>query len=1066
MEGLLRTFGEDEGVAARLDKLAKLKKPTTRGRVPFAPVAASAWAFVTASIARNSGGKTVWVVCPNLRVQETLHAEGEVWHPDVRLFPELSLAGGVSGTADPDIQAERFGILRSLTEEKADTRYGRVILILEESLADEVPKPGSWEGHELRFREGGTLDLAGLPPRLEEAGYERATQVTERGQYAIRGGILDIFSWQMSLPARIELFGDEIESIREFGIHDQISVGRLGECQILLNAEGEEPETCPLTDYIELEQHRVIALEVECEIAHARVSADLVERDSSSLPELAIYDFESVTVREGDPVMGETKRQLFFRRIQDWQSDGWAVTIFCNNRGELDRLQEILVGAGIDVDDLRLELGQISRGFSFPQAKLAVLSDAEIFGRYQRVQSRRVAVRPTRVLAQRAQIDFAELDEGDPVVHADHGIARYRGITEQTFGDGPPREVIELEFDQHSKLYVPLDQSHLVSRYVGLTRKMPKLSSLADQKWSRTKATAQKAVLEYAQKLLKVQAERETGRGYAFEPDTKWQSEFEQAFLFKETPDQITAIAETKRDMEMDTPMERLICGDVGFGKTEVAIRAAFKAVMGGKQVAILVPTTVLAQQHFQTFQERMADWPITVDTLSRFRTPKEQKEVIRKLAEGEIDICVGTHRLISKDVKFKDLGLVVIDEEQRFGVKHKERFKELFSLIDVLTLSATPIPRTLYLSLMGARDMSTIETPPPNRIPVETTICAYDQRVIRDVINREVARQGQVYFLHNRVHDIEKVRDKIAELCPGVRVEIGHGQMDEEQLEEIMHRFVDGKFDVLVCTTIIESGLDIPNANTIIIDRADRFGLADLYQLRGRVGRSNHKAYAYLMLPREMMLGGDASKRIGAIKEFSSLGSGFRIAMRDLEIRGAGNILGTTQSGHVTAVGFDLYCKMLRQAVDRARGKSVRSPMETQLRLDFIVTNESAWRGDDREKTPCFIPSDYMPEATLRIQAYKSLAEASSQKRLKKIEQEWRDRFGKLPQEAENLLTVTAIRLAATHSNIPSVEVKEDKLMLIRNDAYILMDGKFPRLTGYEGAHRLRRILEMLRST
>jgi transcription-repair coupling factor (superfamily II helicase) len=495
--------------------------------------------------------------------------------------------------------------------------------------------------------------------------------------------------------------------------------------------------------------------------------------------------------------------------------------------------------------------------------------------------------------------------------------------------------------------------------------------------------------------------------------------------------------------------MDRLICGDVGFGKTEVAIRAAFKAVMEGKQVAVLTPTTVLAQQHFETFRQRMLDYPVRIEMLSRFRSQAEQRKVLQGLREGGVDVVVGTHRLISGDVIFRDLGLVVIDEEQRFGVLHKEKFKELFKLVDVLTLSATPIPRTLYLSLIGVKDMSTIETPPLNRLPVETVICGYDERIIRDAINRELERQGQIYFLHNRVQSIQKVRDRIAELCPAARVEFGHGQMDADELEEVMHRFVSGKIDVLVCTTIIESGLDIPNANTIIIDRADRFGLADLYQLRGRVGRAEHKAYAYLLLPRELMTVGAARKRINAIQQYSSLGAGFRIAMRDLEIRGAGSILGTAQSGHIMAVGFDLYCQLLRQAVAQLKGEKLRPRLEVEVRLDFVAGNEGEYLAAGPDKlVPAFIPASYITDAALRIQAYRNFAEITTQEQLQRLRREWRDRFGKWPDAVDNLFLLNEIKLSAARARVSRVEAREGKLMLTRRGDFILVGGKFPRLT------------------
>jgi transcription-repair coupling factor (superfamily II helicase) len=680
------------------------------------------------------------------------------------------------------------------------------------------------------------------------------------------------------------------------------------------------------------------------------------------------------------------------------------------------------------------------------------------------------------------------------VVHLEHGIGRYEGMRAVPCADGREEQVLVVVFANDARLYVPMEQSYLLSRYVGVGRQNPPLSTLGDGKWSKAKANAEKAVYDYAARLLSVHAERETAQGFAFPPDNKWQREFESSFLFKETPDQLNAIAAVKADMEGEQPMDRLICGDVGFGKTEVAIRAAFKAVMGGKQVAVLVPTTVLAQQHYHTFRERMSDYPVTVEVLSRFRTQAEQRKAVQAAREGTADIIVGTHRLLSKDIAFKNLGLVVIDEEQRFGVLHKERFKEMFKLVDMITLSATPIPRTLYLSLMGAKDMSTIETPPLNRIPVETFICPHDERIIRDAIQRELARQGQVYFLHNRVQSIEKTRDRIAKLCPKARLVIGHGQMNEHELEDVMQQFVSGEADVLISTTIIESGLDIPNANTIIIDRADRFGLADLYQLRGRVGRAQHKAYAYLMLPRDMMTLGEARKRINAIKQYSSLGAGFKIAMRDLEIRGAGNILGTAQSGHIVNIGFDLYCSLLKQAIAKLKGEKVRARLEVVLRLDFVALREAEWRegkakGEGRKAkdgspsradgsgrsplafrpspslAPAFIPVNYIGEAQPRIQAYRRLAEVTTQEALDALRATWRDRFGPLLPPVENLLLLTEIKLAAAGRKVSIVEVKEDKVILTRHGDFVQIGGKFPRVSASDPSERIREVLRLIRA-
>src|SRR6266550_3472049 len=749
--------------------------------------------------------------------------------------------------------------------------------------------------------------------------------------------------------------------------------------------------------------------------------------------------------------------------------------------------------------------GSLARGFCFPAANLVVLSAAELFGRFA-VHPRRL-LRLRRAERHRAQIDFSELAEGDLVVHLEHGVGRFLGLekfpvgqvrrrpdasqastaTPKAFGvalqqQAQPQEVLVLEFADEARLYVPLEQAYLVSRYVGAGKKSPPLSSLGDGKWARATIKAAASIFDYAGKMLAIQEERQMQPGYAFTPDTKWQAEFERSFPFRETPDQMKAIFDTKIDMERPRPMDRLICGDVGFGKTEVAVRAAFKTVMDGKQVAVLAPTTVLAQQHFEVFRQRMLDYPIRIEMLSRFRSHAEQKKVLQLLREGGADIVIGTHRLISGDVVFKDLGVVVIDEEQRFGVLHKEKFKELFKLVDVLTLSATPIPRTLYLSLVGVKDMSTIETPPPNRLPVETVVSAYDERIIRAAIDRELERQGQVFFLHNRVASIERVRERIVHLCAQARVEIGHGQMDADELEAVMARFIAGKIDVLVCTTIIESGLDIPNANTIIIDRADQFGLADLYQLRGRVGRAEHKAYAYLLLPREMMTVGAARKRISAIKQYSSLGAGFRIAMRDLEIRGAGSMLGTAQSGHIVAVGFDLYCQLLKQAVAQIKGKRPRFRLDVDLNLDFVATNEAEFvappipgsrglpsvgaRGEaaSPEKIPAFIPITYVSDPSLRIRAYRDVAEVTTQEQLDRLRRDWRDRFGPFPPPVDNLFGLIEIKLAAAKSGINRVEVRERKLMLTRRGDFILVAGKFPRLVEAKIEQHLGEILELIK--
>jgi transcription-repair coupling factor (superfamily II helicase) len=836
--------------------------------------------------------------------------------------------------------------------------------------------------------------------------------------------------------------------------------------------------------------------------------------------------FRPMVERAADPHVAEAQRREFFGQLHRWLRQGFSVHMFCNNEGERQRFEEIWKEYGLESPPNQqspagrrqrrdrgpaLRLGNLSRGFLCAEARRVIVTDAEIFGRYKVQRPRRLKSPHAAATRSALDIDFTELEEGDYVVHLQHGIARFLGVkfvpsaSPRKRSDGPAaatadgEECLVLEYaagdDEQTppKLYVPVTEAHLVSKYVGAGKARPALHTLGGARWTKTKAEAERAVHDLASELLSIQAARALQAGHAFDGDNSWQREFEGSFLFEETPDQFRAIAAAKADMEAPKPMDRLICGDVGYGKTEVALRGAFKAVMGGKQVAVLVPTTVLAQQHFNTFRERMADYPIRIELLSRFRTPREQKRVVRDLAAGAVDIVIGTHRLVQGDIEFKDLGLVVIDEEQRFGVLHKENFKRLRTLVDVLTLSATPIPRTLYLALTGARDMSTIETPPADRLPVETIVTAYDERVIRDAIQREMNREGQVFYLHNRVFDIEDVALRLRALVPKARILVGHGQMHADDLEQVMTTFVNGEADVLLSTTIIESGLDIPNANTIIIDRADRFGLSDLYQLRGRVGRYKHQAYAYLLVPRHARLLTDARKRISAIKQYSTLGSGFKIAMRDLEIRGAGNLLGAQQSGHITAVGFDLYCKLLKKSVSALKGEKTAPRVEVQMRLDFmtmhaaeseeaLITGKTDERdvpskGSTRAKnsgssvptivqraTAC-IPLDYVPDTSQRVGLYRKLAGIVDHVDVERLRLEWRDRFGPLPPPVERLLQIAELRALAARRGISILETKEDKLMLTRNGEFFTPGGKFPRLTQNEPEARLEEIKLLLLS-
>ncbi len=1081
--------------------LEALSKHNNLGRIPsvqrplvFAHVADSARPFLVAALAHHWRGKAenFWAVCETERAQERFAAELSTWLPEVLVFPHSEIAAVEGALPDPEISAERLGVLQRLT----DGSSGTVVVITKQALEEKVAAPRTLASATLSLGAGERADRDGLVRSLTEAGYENVPQVAERGQYAVRGGIMDVYSWQQALPVRLEWFDDQIESIREFDLDRQTSVRSLERCPLLLKVP--EAGTVALRDYLR-KKDLIVSIDAEGMDCHIQLTGTGSGRDTGSVESFEDAFYPTPFASSGRGLETPALRDAFARQVRSqvrtWDTEGYRTVINIKRDSEAPLVQKVIPDFTLNPELHILRSSVSELGFVYPAAGLAVIFAAEILGHGTRAERSAgpISGRSRRGLpTSRTQIDFTELTEGELVVHLEHGLARYRGLQTRPLpgstspdGETSTEEVMALEFAEKAKLYVPLEQAFFVSRYVGLGKRGAVLSHLGDGKWSSSKKAAEKSIYDYAAKLLKVQAMRETHPGIPFGPDGQWQKDFEDTFPYKETADQFRAINETKADMESARPMDRLICGDVGFGKTEVAIRAAFKAAAEGRQVAMLVPTTVLAQQHYENFRRRMGTFPVVVELLSRYRTAAEQTRVAEGLFDGGVDVVIGTHRLISKDVQFKNLGLLVVDEEQRFGVRHKERMKERFPNVDVLTLSATPIPRTLYLALTGARDLSTLETPPPNRFPVETVICAYDERIIRTAIDRELAREGQVYFLHNRVEDIEKVRARVQHLCPKARVDIGHGQMDEGELEEVMQRFVNGETDVLVATTIIESGLDIPNANTIIIDRADRFGLADLYQLRGRVGRGDHKAYAYLMLPRDLLTVGEARKRINAIKQYSTLGAGFKIALRDLEIRGAGNILGLAQSGHLTAVGFDLYCQLLRQAVSKLRGERVRHRVETVLRLDFAAMSEAEYAGasttaDAEEEVsspfpnevlpptvrptwPAFIAADYIEEPRLRIQAYRQIAEVTRDDEVDALQTTWRDRFGPLPPSAENLLAYIRLKLLASAHRLQQVEVRGEKVMLTRGGDYVTVAGKFPRLTSRDAPSKMRELSGLL---
>jgi transcription-repair coupling factor (superfamily II helicase) len=998
---------------------------------------------------------------------------------------------------------------------------------------------------------GERIEPLDLVEWLEARGYEPEAQVTQKGEIALRGGILDVYPITSPWPVRLEFFGDELESLRHFDPLTQISREEImsvtlppgGELGILKKQPGNlatlldylpsgtivllcEPEQLdtradeyaaqvPADDpfYIAWDEFRTEATkkgmtlldvgEGESDLVDAPDLSASTEIDECSIPFQNLDAYRPLAERAPDPQIAEAQRREFFAQLHRWLRQDYAVHVFCNNDGERQRFAEIWEEYGFGSETPSLHIGGLARGFLYDAGKLAVVTDAEIFGRYKIQRPRRLKSAHAQATRSALDIDFAELEEGDYVVHLQHGIGRYLGLQVLPLGAGTkPTEVADTQLTSGQeclvieyapndpsqpapKLYVPVTEAHLVSKYVGTGKTRPPLNALGGTRWAKAKAQAERAVKDVASELLAIQAARDSQPGHSFTPDTPWQREFEGAFIYEETPDQLKAITETKGDMERPKPMDRLICGDVGFGKTEVGIRAAFKAVMDGKQVAVLVPTTVLAQQHYNTFRERMADYPVRVELLSRFRTRRAQQQVVKDLTAGSVDIVIGTHRLLQNDIAFKDLGLVVIDEEQRFGVLHKEKFKMLRKLVDVLTLSATPIPRTLYLALTGARDMSTIQTPPHDRLPVETIVIQYDERVIRDAIRRELNRGGQVFFLHNRVMTIDTMAQKLRTLVPDARILVGHGQMHSDDLEEVMTKFVNGEADVLLSTTIIESGLDIPNANTIIIDRADRFGLSDLYQLRGRVGRYKHQAYAYLLLPRHGGLVADVRKRLSAIKQYSTLGSGFKIAMRDLEIRGAGNLLGAEQSGHITAVGFELYCQLLKQSVASQKGEKVKPRIEVQVRLDFVALSPTDESPKSKVQSPnsrspedeplinkqspaipiasASIPFKYISDAQQRIEIYRKLAQAGDKPALQSLEKEIRDRFGPLPAALQLLVLIGELKVLASDRGITCIEVKEDRLMLTRNNDYIMVGSKFPRLTKSDPAARLKEIKKLL---
>ncbi len=938
------------------------------------------------------------------------------------LKPELVIVLAPVAEASASERSAAWTALLSRIEAQ---RAGPIALIAPvASLLELVPPPKDIARANVSLVPGQALKLEPLLARLVEAGFARVDQVEEPGQFARRGGIVDIFPHGLSVPFRVELFGDEIESVRAFDPLTQRSTQSLDAAAFPLVAIEEEGHAATLLEYLDRRSPLVVIEPARCferlgtvaSFTHEPAGIERIQVARRALEAAGVQVFDSAP-RQSDAVLsvplalgeGYSGVATLLKALAEGKA---RVALYCGNSHELKLARESLKAQGVhESDQLEFVEGDIGGGRAFVNEKTALLSLHELLGRLRRrAPSDSESVRSVSGVMD----EFVDLEPGDYVVHLAHGIARYRGM-EMLSRDSKKGEYLALEFDDGLMLHVPVASADVVQKYIGARGEVPRLSKYNTAAWSEKKLRAQQSVLKLATDMLEMQALRAQDTGHACHPDSTEQLEFEASCPFRDTPDQAKVTVLIKQDMVSKRPMDRLLCGDVGYGKTELAMRAAFKMVQEGRQVAVLVPTTVLAQQHWMTFRERMADFPVIVELLSRFRTHGEQSKVVAGLAEGKVDIVIGTHRLLSQDVQFKELGLVVIDEEQRFGVEHKERLKLMRKTVDLLTLSATPIPRTLHQAMVGLRDISSLTTPPLERHPVITRLSNWNDKAIREAMVHELARDGQVFFVHNRVYDIQMIADRVQLLVPDARVEIGHGQMPENELEAVMLRFMERKIDVLVCTTIIESGIDVRSANTIFIDQAHMYGLADLHQLRGRVGRFHQQAYCYLLLPDDVKVPEVAAKRLQAIMKHSELGSGFKIAMRDLELRGAGNLLGSEQSGHIASIGYDLYCRLLERAVRKLKNQPVAPDVDTSLELGLDLR----------------LPENYIPSPRRRLEVYRKLARISSHEEAEILTRELVDRFGKPPRVLEQMLTAAMVRSRLSKLGIVSVVRAEAHLKL-----------------------------------
>ena len=953
---------------------------------------------------------------------------------------------------------QRMKVIKALLEEKELTVVTSI-----DGCMDFLESLEKIKEQLIHYESDSTVDTEQLKNQLVALGYERVGQVEMPGQFSVRGGIVDIYCLTEENPWRIEFWGDEIDSIRSFDPESQRSLENLEELTIYPAVEHiGDKDMVSFLDYFP-EERTIIFLDepnrltekggaVEEEYRQSRMHRE--EKGSRNLPENWLCSFEQlqkelnkrncISVCALEPKQAGWKvREKFYLEVKSisaynnsfellvkdlhqYKKQGYRIALLSGSRTRAERLAKDLQEEGLaafygqDYDreicpgEIMVVYGHAKKGFEYPLIKFAVMTESDIFGQEQKKKKKK------NYSGSRIQ-DFAELSIGDFVVHEKHGLGIYRGI-EKVEVDRIVKDYIKIEYRGGSNLYIPATQLDCLQKYSGAdASKAPKLNKLGTQEWNKTKSKVRGAVKNIAKELVELYAVRQEKEGYVCGPDTVWQREFEEMFPYEETEDQLSAIEDAKRDMESTRIMDRLICGDVGYGKTEVALRAAFKEVQESRQVAYLAPTTILAQQIYNTFVQRMKEFPVRVELLCRFRTPAQQKKAIEDLKKGQVDVIIGTHRILSKDVQFKNLGLLIVDEEQRFGVTHKEKIKQLKKDVDVLTLTATPIPRTLHMSLIGIRDMSVLEESPMDRMPIQTYVMEYDEETVREAINRELRRGGQVYYVYNRVTDIADVALRIAKLVPDARVDFAHGQMSERELENVMYSFVNGDIDVLVSTTIIETGLDISNVNTMIIHDSDRYGLSQLYQLRGRIGRSNRTAYAFLMYRKNVMLKETAEKRLAAIREYTDLGSGFKIAMRDLELRGAGNLLGAQQHGHMNAVGYDLYCKMLNEAVKEAKGIHTMEDFETSVDLNVDA----------------YIPDSYISNEFQKLDIYKRIAGIETQQDYDDMLEELLDRFGEPGKAVLNLLAIAKLKAIAHQGYV--TEIKQT--------------GKIVRFTLYEKA-------------